>query len=291
MLKMGYKLHLKARCKKILYCYTDKEFTPPNNYNLQMLLHGLKVSFLFFSQAFNNLFTFMYNAAIISRKCHCCNAQPATECQIITIIRYNLWLLFPVCIGQMLADLSGQPQHKVVISWEMDQERIKSIHHIFNMISDNSQVGMKTYAHWFTISFYVNPGDLDILLPKYRTVFWDHSHRTARVGRGPQRSSGSMGKGSLGEIICQPAPSYLRNLQWWQLYTSSPVTIFQWLIVLIVKNLSHEDNAYPGATCTCCHLSSLCGSLRRDSFCPLCSCSLSMEIQLQGPTLLQGEKT
>lgn len=174
MLKMGYKLRLKARCKKILYCYTDKEFTPPNNYNLQMLLHGLKVSFLFFSQAFNNLFTFMYNAPIISRKCHCCNAQPGTECQIITIIRYNLWLLFPVCIGQMLADLSGQPQHKVVISWEMDQERIKSIHHIFNMISDNSQVGMKTYAHWFTISFYVNPGDLDILLPKYRTVFWDH---------------------------------------------------------------------------------------------------------------------
>lgn len=55
---MGCKLHLKA----ILYCYTDKKFTPTNNYNLHMLLCGLKVSLLF-SQAFNNLFTFMYNAA------------------------------------------------------------------------------------------------------------------------------------------------------------------------------------------------------------------------------------
>ena len=65
--------------------------------------------------------------------------------------------------------------------------------------------------------------------------------------------------------------------------TMSLGRLFQWLIVLTVKNFFYRDETSSGATCTCCPLSAPCGSLRREGLHPLYSCPLSTAIPWWGP--------
>lgn len=143
----------------------------------------------------------------------------------------------------------------------------------FQAFTDNRARRLQCYTFLKIIFLAASERMLSLLsMPS----FWGKNHRTSQVGRDLEKSSGPTfcGQRSLFSTL---SSRVLKSLQWWGFYHTHGEVVSELPCFHCKKKSLYKDETSPGATFTCCSLSSKRGSLCGQSLHPLWSCLFPTE--------------